>query len=83
MLGCADAMPNAAQTVDRSHVMQLFTRALDRVRAAEARSGAEKRRLHKRTRYIWLKRPESLTEGQATGRASLERETSRPRGPAR
>lgn len=73
-LGCAEAMPNAAQTVDRFHVMQLFTGALDRVRAAEAKSSAEKRALLKGTKYIWLKRPENLTERQAARRTSLERE---------
>ena len=67
-------MPNAAQTVDRFHVMQLFTGALDRVRAAEAKSSAEKRALLKGTKYIWLKRPENLTERQAARRTSLERE---------
>lgn len=52
-LGCADAMPGAAQTVDRFHVMQLFARAVDAVRAAEAKSSAEKRALLKGTRYVW------------------------------
>lgn len=73
-LGCAEAMPGAAQTVDRFHVMQLLTRALDRVRVAEARSCEEKRRLLKGTKYVWLKRPENLTEGQAATRASLASE---------
>ena len=44
-LGCADAMPNAARTVGRFHVMRLFTRATDRARVAEAKSSAEKRAL--------------------------------------
>lgn len=70
-LGVADAMPNASQTVDRFHVMQLFCRATDRVRCREARSSEEKRRLLKRTKYVWLKREENLTEGQAAKRASL------------
>lgn len=73
-LGCADAMPRAAQTVDRFHVMQLLTRALDRTRCAEARSCEEKRRLLRGTKYVWLKRPENLTERQAETRASLASE---------
>lgn len=73
-LGCADAMPGAHQTVDRFHVMQLFSKAIDRVRAAEAKSGAEKRALLKGTRYIWLKRRENLTDRQKAKRASLMRE---------
>ena len=70
-LGCADAMPNAHQTVDRFHVMQLFSRATDRVRAAEAKSSAERRALLRGTKYVWLKRRENLTERQAAKRESL------------
>lgn len=44
-LGCADAMPGAARTVDRFHVMQPLGRAVDRTRCAEARSSEEKRAL--------------------------------------
>lgn len=73
-LGCAEAMPGAAQTVDRFHVMQLMARALDRTRCAEAKSCEEKRRLLRGTKYVWLKRPENLTEGQAAKRASLASE---------
>ena len=73
-LGCAGAMPGAAQTVDRFHVMQLLNRALDRTRCAEAKSCEEKGRLLRGTRYVWLKRPENLTEGQAERRASLASE---------
>lgn len=73
-LGCADAMPGAAQTVDRFHVMQLLTRALDRTRNAEAKSCEEKRRLLRGTKYVWLKRPENLTGRQAETRASLASE---------
>lgn len=73
-LGCAEAMPGAAQTVDRFHVMQLLTRALDRTRCAEAKSCEEKRRLLRGTKYVWLKRPENLTGRQAAKRASLASE---------
>lgn len=70
-LGVAAAMPNAAQTVDRFHVMQLFSGATDRVRAREAKSCAEKRGLLKGTKYVWLKREENLTERQAARKRSL------------
>ena len=73
-LGCAEAMPGAARTVDRFHVMQLLNKALDRTRCAEAKSCEEKRRLPRGTRYVWLKRPENLTERQAAKRASLASE---------
>ncbi len=70
-LGCAEAMPNAAQTVDRFHVMQLFSKATDRVRLAEARSSEQRRAQLKGTKYCWLKRPENLTERRAERKASL------------
>lgn len=70
-MGVASSMPDAAQTVDRFHVMQLFTRATDRVRCREAKSSEEKRRLLRRTKYVWLKRPENLTEGQAARKEAL------------
>ena len=41
--GIAAAMPNARQTVDRFHVMQLLAVATDRVRRRERGESAEKR----------------------------------------
>lgn len=70
-LGVADAMPGAAQTVDRFHVMQLFCKAVDRVRCRESKSSEDRRRLPGNTRYCWLKRPENLTERQASRKESL------------
>lgn len=72
--GCAEAMPNAHQTVDRFHVMQPFSKATDRVRAAEAKSGAEKRALPRGTKYVRPKRRENLTDRQAATRGPLSRE---------
>lgn len=73
-LGCAGAMPGAAQTVDRFHVMQLLTRAPDRTRCAGAKSCEEKRRPLRGARHVWLKRPENLTGRQAAKRAPLASE---------
>lgn len=73
-LGCAEAMPGAAQTVDRFHVMQLLTRAPDRTRCAGAKSCEEKRRPLRGARHVWLKRPENLTGRQAAKRAPLASE---------
>lgn len=70
-IGAAEAMPMAAQTVDRFHVMQLLTKATDRVRCREAKSSEEKRRLLRRTKYVWLKRPENLTGRQRAKKESL------------
>lgn len=83
--GVSEEMPQATQTIDRFHVMQLFSRATDRVRCAERRESDEKREALKRTKYVWLKREESLTERRREVRERLAQTgaTSRPRGPAR
>ena len=73
-LGVAGAMPNAAQTVDRFHVMQLFSRATDLVRCQERRESAEKRALLRGTKYVWLKREGNLTERQRERRRALSSE---------
>jgi transposase len=70
-LGVSEAFPEAAQTVDRLHVMRLAAKATDRVRCREARSSEEKRRLLRGTKYCWLKRRENLTGRQAALRESL------------
>lgn len=74
--GVAAEMPGAAQTVDRFHVMQLFARATDHVRCAERRESADKRRMLAGTKYVWLKREGSLTEGQRATREALDPRSS-------
>ena len=69
--GVAHAPVLESQVADRFHVVQLATRQLDRVRAAEAKESKEKRALLARTKYIWLKNEANLTEGQAERRRSL------------
>ena len=59
-LGVAAEMPQAAQTVDRFHVMQLFSRATDKVRCRERRESEEKRAMLAGTKYVWLKREREL-----------------------
>jgi transposase len=54
-------MPQATQSVDRFHVVQLLNRAIDHVRCAERRESASKRWQLAQTKYLWLKK-ESLTE---------------------
>jgi len=63
-LGVAAEMPQAAQSVDRFHVVQLLMRATDPVRCAERRESASKRRQLAPTKYLWLKKKESLTKRQ-------------------
>lgn len=72
--GVADKMPCARRVVDRFHVMQLFSKATDKVRAAESKESAEKRGLLKRTRYLWLKNESGLSEGQLAKKRDLARE---------
>lgn len=71
-LGVAAEMPQAVQTVDRFHVVQLLNRAIDHVRCAERRESAEKRRQLAGTKYVWLQGKESLTERQLAKREELD-----------
>ncbi len=61
-----EQLSKAVHVLDRFHVMQQFGKALDEVRAAEARrlvnDGYEP--VLKRSRWCLLKRPENLTERQ-------------------
>ena len=50
--GVSEEMPEATQTAGRFHVMQLFSRATDRVRCRERRESDEKREALKRTKYV-------------------------------
>jgi transposase len=64
-------MPQATQTIDRFHVMQLLAKATDAVRCDERRESDEKRAALSRTKYVWLKREENLTEWQRETRERL------------
>ena len=55
-------LPNAAVTFDRYHLAQLLSLALDQVRRVEAKAQPE---LLAKTRYLWLHRPDNLSEAQA------------------
>lgn len=72
--GVAEHLPKAKRVADRFHVMQIANRQLDLVRAGEARESEEKRRLLKRTKYVWLKREENLTARQLETKRSLAAE---------
>ncbi len=65
----------ALNILDRFHVMALFSKALDEVRAKEARDLKEKGLLPvlKHSRWVFLKRPEHLTDTQETKLADLLR----------
>ena len=65
--------------LDRFHIMSHFSQAIDEVRAAEARKLAAEGRapLLKHSRWLLLKRPENLTDGQAERLAELVRRNLR------
>jgi len=58
--GVSDYLPEASITFDKFHVIQALNKAQDEVRRMEQK----KNPLLKRSRYIWLKNPENLTEKQ-------------------
>ena len=72
--GIAVHMPQAARIADRFHVIQLFTKAVDKVRAAEARESEGKRDLLKRTRWLWLKNEANLKASQLSRKRELAKE---------
>ena len=76
--GVSEEMPEATQTAGRFHVMQLFSRATDRVRCRERRESDEKREAPERTKYVWLKREENLTGRQREVRERLAPNRSHP-----
>jgi transposase len=59
----AKKVPHALHVLDRFHVMQKMSKAIDKVRAAEARKMEEDgyEPLLKGSRWLLLKRPENLT----------------------
>jgi transposase len=64
---------HAVNVLDRFHVMQKFSKAIDEVRAGEARALGKKTKgaVLKHTRWCLLKRPENLTEKQEARLADL------------
>lgn len=65
--GVRASLPKAYLTWDRYHLASHATKAVDQVRRAEAKTRPEL----KGTRYVWLKRPENLTDKQTAGLALL------------
>lgn len=66
--------PGATVVFDKFHIVQNLMKAVDKVRAEEARSLREKNpELLRRTRYIWLKNPWNLTPKQKARLGYLEK----------
>jgi transposase len=66
--GIETNFPNTAITFDRFHVMKLMNEAVDEVRREEQAHNASL----KKTRYIWLKNPENLSQKQKEKLGSLK-----------
>ncbi len=58
--GIAASLPNAQVTFDKFHVVSLVNDAVNEVRGLEQKANPEL----KKSRYVWLKNPENLTESQ-------------------
>jgi len=66
-------LPEAILVFDKFHIMQHLLKAVDEVRREEARELKKTNpELLKRTRYIWLKNPENLTDKQRGRLGHLE-----------
>jgi transposase len=59
--GTLKHLPNAEVTFDRYHIKSHLSKAVDEVRREEAKHHKD---LLRNTRYMWLKRPASLTDKQ-------------------
>ena len=75
----AERAGQAVHVLDRFHIMSHFSKAIDEVRAAEARKLAAegKAPVLKRSRWLLLKRPENLTDAQSERLAELVRRNLR------
>lgn len=68
--GLQEQLPNAVLTFDQFHVIKLMNDVVGKIRAEEARQFPEELR---RTRYLFLKNPDRLTEEQEQRLHSLTR----------
>jgi len=66
--GIEENFPEASITFDKFHVMKLVNEAVDKVRRGEQASQPEL----KKSRYLWLKNQENLTETQQESLAKLK-----------
>jgi transposase len=66
--GTADYLPNANITFDKFHVIQALNKVQDEVRRTEQRENP----LLKKSRYLWLRNPDKLSEKQEAQLAELQ-----------
>ena len=70
----SEHLPGATLVFDKFHIIQHLLKVVDHVRAEEARELSKTNpELLKRTRYIWLKNPENLTDKQRARLGHLEK----------
>jgi len=67
--GARRYLPNAQVVFDKFHVIKLANEAVDQVRRAEMKRLPEEAAQMKRSRYLWLKNPQNLSDKQ---QASLD-----------
>jgi transposase len=70
--GVTDNLPGASITFDRFHVMKLLNEAVDKVRRNEQNQSPELKNALKKSRYVWLKNPDNLTQCQRELLESLQ-----------
>ncbi len=77
--GVAERAQQAVHVLDRFHIMNHFSKAIDEVRATEVRklAAAGKAPVLKHSRWLRLKRPEHLTDAQEDRLADLVRRNLR------
>jgi transposase len=69
-----ERLPDATLVFDKFHIIQHLLRAVDEVRREESRVLKKGNpELLKRTRYLWLKNPENLTDKQRARLGHLEK----------
>ena len=71
--GVEDNCPNAEVVFDKFHLIAKANEAVNKVRKAEIRRGGKYEEL-KKTRWLWLKNPDNLTEKQAGQMERIDKE---------
>ena len=71
--GVHDNLPKAQITFDKFHVVQALNKVMNEVWRAEVAQNP----LLKKTRYVWLKNPENLTEKQQTQLKTVTKENTK------
>ena len=72
--GVEDNFRNAKMVFDKFHVIQHCGEAVDAVRRLESNLDAGRKKELKESRWIWLKNPENLTEGQKQRLSRIDRD---------